>query len=58
MAGVTLSQEDRLETMNLAWEMIKDYASQEGNAEAKLERKTKLFDQAYKAIIKTVFGKE
>ncbi len=56
MPNASLSPEDRLEVMNLAFEMIKESSSLEDKTlEAKLERKTKLFDQAYKAIAKTVF---
>lgn len=56
MPNASLSPEDRLEVMNLAFEMVKDASSVEDKTlEAKLERKSKLFDQAYKAIATTVF---
>ena len=55
MSNVSLLEEDRLESMNLAWEMIKSYPGGGATPEAQLERRTKLFDQAYKAIVKTVF---
>ena len=56
MGNESLSPEDRLEVMNLAWEMIKGASSMEDKTlESKIERTTKLFDQAYKAIAKTVF---
>jgi len=56
MPNESLLPEDKLEVMNLAWEMIKDYPSGTSTTpEGHLEKRTKLFDQAYKAIIKTVF---
>ena len=53
-----LSPDDKIEAMNLAWEMIKGYPGGGTTSEAQLERRTKLFDQAYKAIVKTVFEED
>ena len=54
MEDESLSPDDKMEIMNLAWEMIKGYPGGGTTSEVQLERRTKLFDPAYKAIVETI----